>query len=84
MIPEYYAVKCPKDWKTNELWEKCIDYMNSTGVCFEGSSINDYYGVTDSGSKNNWLDISYFSKATIFTPEEFVNLLEGTKIHELW
>jgi len=63
-FPQFYAVKCPADWKSNEVWKKYIAKLNEItgGESWEGEW--SYYGFDGSvafNGTNAYMEITRFS-----------------------
>jgi len=79
---ESFAIKCPIDYSTNELWKNYIDWFNSEGGLSVGGNCSDsYYGIDKKGRFDYSESIEDFKVIKPFSYiSEILNIEKGLKV----
>jgi len=79
---ESFAIKCPIDYSTNELWKSYINWFNSeSGLSVGGNGPDSYYGIDKKGEFDYSESTGDFKVIKPFSYiSEILNLEQGLKI----
>jgi len=77
-----FAIKCPIDYSTNELWKNYINWFNSeSGLSVGGNGSHSYYGIDKKGQFDYSESIEDFKVIKPFSYiSEILNLEQSLKI----
>lgn len=86
-LPQYWAIKCPKNYETNSQWIKVINYLGkiSKNPHWSGNSCDSYYGCKNhSYYEGTFCEYSIPKESVELTIEQFIEMTELFVLPKLW